>query len=229
MEKRILSAAVILLATLFSAPLFAQTPDQSQNIHIHIWSELDAYPELKEAQDTSAGFFDYPISRIKTVSPHLINGMVYGWNFIYVPYDKMRGVEEYFELTPIAEIADNDLIEYKKPWIQDNLVHVWAEYKKTPDEIWSHRAWNSISVKKAGGKGKGPVSKGFDGITDATKNAAKDAIRNFYRPIIKNKPKEISGKLIISKEPMLGITEGQYLIQLDFLLESDRIIEYTQF
>lgn len=230
MEKRLFFKAVVLLISfIFSINVTAQTPDQSSVIRIHIWSELDAYPELKEAQDTSAGIFDYPISRIKEVSPFLINGMVYGWNFIYVPSDKLRNVQEYFEITPIAEISSNNEIEYQKPWIQDNLVHVFARYEKTPEEIWSHRTWTSISVKKTQGAGVCSVSKGFDGITEAAKNAVKDGIRNYYRPIIKNKPKEISGKIIISKEPIIGIKEGKYLIQLDFLLESDRIIKYTQF
>lgn len=208
---------------------FAQTPDQSETVRIHIWSELDAYPELKEAQDTNSGIFDYSVERIKTISPYLVNGMVYGWNFVYVPSDKLRNVEEYFEITPIAEIKDDRNIQYEKPWVQDNLVHVWAKYEKTPEEIWSYRTWNSISTKKASGSGSGAVSKGFEGITEAAKNAVKDGIRSFYRPIVKNKPKEIDGKIIISKEPVIGIKEGQYVIKLDFLLESDRIIKYTQF
>lgn len=222
--------AIIIISLLFSCLRFyAQTPDQSSTIRIHIWSELDAYPGLKEAQNTSSGVFDYPVSRIKEVSPFLINGMVYGWNFTYVPSDKLRNVSEFFEIEPIAEITDKSKIEYQKPWIQDNLIHCFARYEKTPEEIWSHRTWTSISVKKAHGAGVCSVAKGFDGITEAATNAVKDAVRNFYRPIIKNKPKEIRGKVIISSEPMIGIKEGNYLIQLDFLLESDRIIMYTQF
>ena len=58
-----------------------------EKIRMPLWAELDAYPELKEAQNTSSGQFDYTISRIKTLSEFLLNGMTYGWTFVYVPYD----------------------------------------------------------------------------------------------------------------------------------------------
>ena len=79
-----------------------------EKIRMPLWAELDAYPELKEAQDTSAGQFDYTISRIKTLSEFLLNGMTYGWTFVYVPYDKIRGVEEYFEFSEINKISKED-------------------------------------------------------------------------------------------------------------------------
>ena len=73
------------------------------------------------------------------------------------------------------------------------------------------------------------TAEGFDGIQNAAKNALKEAIREHYREIIKNKPKEISGKVIIRKTPKVGINSGQYIIELDFLLESDRIVMYTMY
>lgn len=225
--KKILFYILLLTEAFY---IFAQTPDFSENIHIHVWSELDAYPESEEAKDTHSEIFAYSIERIKEVSPFLINGMVYGWNFSYTPSDKLRNVEEYFEISSIASIdAEKNPITFKNPWIQDNLVHIWAEYSRTPEEIWSYRTWSSINIKKTQGTGKGAVSKGFEGIEEATTNCMKDAVRNHYRPLIKNKPKEITGKIIISKSPNIGITQGQYSVKLDFFLETDRIIKYTQF
>ena len=87
----------------------------------------------------------------------------------------------------------------------------------------------NVNVKKIKGRGNGKISDGFDGIQNAAKNALKEAIREHYREIIKNKPKEISGKVIIRKTPKVGINSGQYVIELDFLLESDRIVMYTMY
>ncbi len=208
----------------------AQTPNFEQTIHIHIWSELDAYPELAEAQNTEAGIFEYSTKRIKDVAPFLINGMVYGWNFVYTPSDKLRAIDEYFEISPINQIdTKTNPITYKNPWIQDNLVHIWAEYTRSKNQIHSFKSWETMSTQKTQGIGTASVKLGFEGITDATKNAIRDGIRNFYRPIIKNKPKEISGRIIISKEPKIGITQGQYSVKLDFFLETDRIIRHTIF
>lgn len=211
-------------------PTETQNVDFEETINIHVWSELDAYPELAEAQDTSAGVFDYSSQRLKDVAPFLINGMVYGWNFVYTPSDKLRAIQEYFEISPINQISTKENpIVYQNPWVQDNLIHIWAKYTRTKAQASSFQAWKSTGTQKTQGTGTAPVKLGFEGITEATKNAVRDGIRNFYRPIIKNKPKEISGRIIISAEPKIGITQGQYSVKLDFFLETDRIIKHTMF
>lgn len=201
-----------------------------EKIRMPLWAELDAYPELKEAQDTSSGQFDYTISRIKTLSEFLLNGMTYGWTFVYVPYDKIRGVEEYFEFSEINKISKEDgKIVYSKPWIQDNRFNCWVEFERTPQMIREFQVWNSINFAKIQGKGFGKISDGFDGISDGAKDCLKNAVRSHYRKIIKNKPKEIRGKVIIRKLPRIGIISGRYAVELDFFLETDKIIEYKYY
>lgn len=220
----------IFLFSIFIFSASAQTTNFEEVIHIHVWSELDAYPELAEAQDTESGTFDYSTERIKTLAPFLINGMVYGWNFVYTPSDKLRAIDEYFEISPINQIdTKTNPITYKNPWIQENLIHIWAEYERTKNQIQCFKYWETTTTQKTQGTGTASVKLGFEGITEAIKNAIRDGIRNFYRPIIKNKPKEISGRIIISKEPKIGITQGQYSVKLDFFLETDRIIKHTIF
>ena len=84
---------------------FSQTPDIVAHIRIPLWAELDAYPALTEAQDSSTGIFDYSIARLKTLAPFIIGGMVHGWNFSYTPSDKLRGVEEYMDFFPVRELG----------------------------------------------------------------------------------------------------------------------------
>ena len=226
MEKRI--SLIFIISILFINNVFSQHEDFQKRIRIPLWAELDAYPELEEAQDISAGQFDYPINRLKAISPFLITGMTYGWNFVYTPYDKTRKVEEYFEFSPIHELTEKDgKIEYSKPGVQDNKLYCWVEFERTPQMQWTYRMWNSVTTIKIKGTGSGKISDGFDGIETAAKNSLKEAIRNHYREIIKNKPKEISGKVIIRKTPQIGINSGQYIVKLDFFLESDRILMYT--
>ena len=79
--------------------LYAQTPSVVRNIRLPLWAELDAYPglELADGESTALneGQFDFPIKQMRKIAPFIITGMVYGWNFVYVPLDKARGVEEY--------------------------------------------------------------------------------------------------------------------------------------
>lgn len=73
------------------------------------------------------------------------------------------------------------------------------------------------------------IADGFDGITNAANDALKNAVREHYRQILKNKPKEIDGHVIIRGTPQIGINAGRYVVELDFFLETDRIVKYTQF
>ena len=218
----------LILGVVCSIQLSAQTPSVIRNIRIPLWAELDAYPESEEAADFDAGQYDFPVKRMRTIAPFIIDGMVYGWNFVYVPYDKARGVEEMLEVT---EIVSSDVIKggisYSSPWIENNNLNCWVEYKRTDSQVQNYNLWSSIQNPVIGGTGYAPVSKGFDGIEEAAREALKEAIRNHYRKVIKNKPKEITGSVLIRHFPTLGIDSGRYVINLDFFLECGKIVEYS--
>ncbi len=209
---------------------FSQTPDIVAHIRIPLWVELDAYPGLAEAQDISAGIFDYSTARLKTLGPFIIGGMVHGWNFSYTPSDKLRGVEEYMEFSPVRELGEAEQnITYAKPRIEEGKVYCWAEFTRTESMIGNYYLWASITNDTVHGIGYGKISDGFDGIRNAVREAIKDAVRAYFRTKIKNKPKEIRGKVLLRREPLIGIDAGRYKVQLDFFLETDKILPYTQF
>ena len=180
------------------APLSAQTPSVIRNIRLPLWAELDAYPGLELSGNKDEGQYDFPISQMHKIAPFIINGMVYGWNFVYVPSDKARGVEEVLEIT---EIVSADVIRggitYTSPWIENNNLNCWVEYTRTDSQVQSYNLWSSIQNPVIGGIGYGSVEKGFEGIEEAARESLKAAIRNHYRKTIKNKPKEITGSVLI--------------------------------
>ncbi len=222
---------ILLLMAVMLFPLLAQTPSVVRNIRLPLWAELDAYPGLElsdKENEENEGQFDFPVSQLHSIAPLIINGMVYGWNFVYVPYDKARGVEEYLEIT---EIVSSDVIrggiKYSSPWIENNNLNCWVEYTRTDSQVQSYNLWASIQNPVIGGIGYGSVEKGFEGIEEAVRESLKEAVRNYYRKTIKNKPKEISGSVLIRKFPTMGIDSGRYVINLDFFLECGRILEYS--
>ena len=231
MERHLQKVKKSILAVIISAlilPFFAQTPSVIRNIRLPLWAELDAYPGLELPVDENSPQYDFPISQMHKIAPFIINGMVYGWNFVYVPSDKARGVEEVLEIT---EIVSSDVIRdgitYTSPWISDNNLNCWVEYTRTDSQIQSYNLWASIQNPVIGGIGYGSIEKGFEGIEEAARESLKAAIRNYYRKTIKNKPKEITGSVLIRKFPTLGIDAGRYVINLDFFLECGKIIEYS--
>lgn len=222
--------ALITLLILFAPQLFArEVPSIIEHIRFPLWASLDAYPGSEEAADVSAGVFDYPIKSMKQVAPFLIQGMVYGWEFSYTPSDKTRGVQEYFEISPRQALEPTDKITYSSPWIENNKFNAWIDYTRTETQIQNYYLWSSIQNKTISGRGYGSIAKGFEGIQDAIADCIKNAVHNHYQKIIKNKPKEITGAVLVRELPLLGIDAGRYMINLEFYIEEGRVIEYTQF
>ena len=241
MEKHLQKLKLYIFLILFAGGmLYAQTPSVVRNIRLPLWAELDAYPGLFPVNDETdgqsenqnevrnEGQYDFPVKQIRKIAPFIISGMVYGWNFVYVPYDKARGVEEYLEVT---EVVPSEVIKggitYVSPWISDNNLNCWVEYSRTDSQVQNYQLWSSIQNPVIGGIGYASVEKGFEGIEEAAREALKDAIRNYYRKTIKNKPKEINGAVLVRDFPTLGISSGRYVINLDFFLECGKIVEYS--
>ena len=236
MERRvtvkttILAIAAIALASVLPPPnAAAQELSFQRKIRLPLWAQLDAYPGL-EKPDYDAGVFDYAIRQMKAITPFLLNGMVYGWEFDYTPSDKLRGVPEYFEAKEIRSFeAESKKIFYEQPWFDQSKVHCWANFERDEGMVQSWNQWADVKNPRIMGIGGGKVSKGFDGIQEAAQNALKDAVRNYYRKILKNKPKQITGRVLINKIPAILINSGEYQLQLDFFLETGIIKEYQNF
>lgn len=227
MEKRLFR---LIFLFIFQVSLFSQTPSIVEHIRFPIWAELDAYPELVAQEDATLDQYDYPINRIKEISEFLIDGFVYGWSFVYTPMDKARGVDEYLEIKVIDNVEKTEgKIEYSSPWIDEYRLNCWVDYKRTPFQIQNYYLWSSIQNPTIQGRGYADLILGFEGIKKASEEALKDAIRKYFRNTIKNKPKEISGSVLIRKIPTIGIDSGRYVINLDFFLECDRILHYKLF
>ncbi len=237
MEKHLQRIKIFLVFALIlsgTGSLFAQTPSIIRHIRFPIWAEVDAYPGTEAAAaDVDAEEFSYPIARIKETVPFLIEGLVYGWKFTYVPSDKTRGVEEFFEIEPVRTVVPEHVegfdIQYSSVWIENNRFNCWVDYTRTDYQVQIYNLWASIQNPTIQGRGYGDLTKGFEGIKEAATDALKNAVRDYYRNLIKNKPKEISGSVLLRKTPLLGIDSGRYVINLDFFLECGSIEEYTQF
>lgn len=237
MEKRLAINCIFLV---FFGTIFAQEVSFQKKIRLPLWAELDAYPGLhsvdEKAESSSVSIdydepiFAHAVREMKKITPFLLGGMVYGWEFDYTPSDKVRGVAEFFECTEIRSFADEaKFIKYEDPWFDESKVHCWVSFERSEAMIAAYNHWSDIKNPRILGVGGGSVSKGFEGIQEAAENALKDAVRTYFRKILKNKPKRITGTVLVNKVPAILIKSGKYQIQLDFFLQIGTIIEYSQF
>lgn len=232
MEKQLPLVLLIVLLS-FQSNLFCQnisTFTQTHKIRIQMWSLLEPDPSRQIQYSENDKFYTYSVSEIKQLAPFVFQGMLFGWNFSYTPSDKLRNVKEYFDFSAQNTLPEQDKnISYKEPWFENNRLNCWVEYLLTPTMFQRYSSQQSIVFPKISGSGKGKVSLGLDGIQTAFGQAIKNAVRTYAQSIEKNKPKEIIGKVSLTNNPRVYIDSGFYVVDLDFFLEVDRIIPYSQY
>lgn len=232
LERRISVKTVfcILCFLLCSLPTFAKPvagPAQEELIRFSLWATLEAYPEAGEVVDIQNPYA-HPVNRLKEIVPFFLEGMVCGWSFTYTPSDKTRNVEEFFEFKPLREYPNlESTIKYTEPWIEENKLQCWIEFRCPPHLTAWRNSWKSLGYHRISGRGQGKLIDGFDGIYEAATIALKEAVREYARSITKNKPKEITGEVLVTGLPRIGLKSGRYIVDLDFFLNVSRIINYT--
>jgi len=226
MEKRL--QKLIIIPILLSSLLFAQDVSQERMIRFALWASTEIYPGVEKPESDVLGM---SARKIKDISLLILSGMIYGWSFDYVPYDKARGVQEYFEFKPIHELSKEEVssINFTKPWIKDNILNCWIEYRRTDAQLHIYKSWRSVLNAKIKGEGYAKLSDGFEGLQEACAESLKYAVRNYQRKWIKTKPKEISGKVFMYEPPKIGVDSGRYKVTLDFFMQTDKILEYRTF
>lgn len=237
MERRLPLIICFILLNV-SSFLFAQNLNQNNKVQILLWAEKDAYPGVVWNENETPDFFAendnpyaLPVSRLKVIAPFFVEGMVYGWRYEYTPSDKERGVKEYMEFEPVQELTEYEkkLIEFKNAAFKDDRLYCRIEFPRSDSQKNLLKSWESVTNPKIRGSGYGRLEDGYEGIRQACSEAIKNAVREYWRSRIKNKPREISGRILLSTPPAIGVDAGRYRVTLDFFMETDRILKYKMF
>ena len=217
----------ISIAILFLLPWLGLAQDDP--INLRLWCELE--PMVQENQD-------YPLSteeaqhRALEEARGILSGMIYGYRFRYTPGDAVRKIDEEFALTPVAEILWGDPnMQIADAYIKDSLLFVRVTYRLEEFQAARRRAWSSNSVGARSGVGSYSVftATSPEGKQNALQEALKNALREALRAVYFNKPREVTGEILIWKEPHTTIHSGAYTTQADVKLLVKEIRSYSLF
>ncbi len=217
---RVLPGVFLLL---FSAGAFGE-----DLLSIDIWCEVQPMsfsPDADNAPHEAAAY------RALFEEARLIfSGMIYGYEFDYVPLDKSRGVREYLSVKPIAEIAPGDPnLRYVSGEVTDGRLYGRFTYAMGKHQIARRESWQTITVPAADGKGEGKLWAGAEGKKTSREQAIKEAVRNYLRPRVFNKPREIKGEVIFLESPLLTVQAGNYISTVKVKINVKEIIPYSVF
>ncbi|MGF7110300.1 hypothetical protein [Treponema pedis] len=230
MKKFRISLGFIFLFSLlcFADSYSGSSKDTAVIVRSPVWVFLETEPGSFDGKTKDAEL--PPKEALKELSGHILGGMTYGWKFSYTPYDKKRGVKEFFEIVPIVQIEKNDKnIVITDVKIKYPFCYCWVEYKISEAQAVRMKFWKSISHKTVKGRGTGERSDELKGVYNAYTEAVKNAVREYARKVIKNKPKELIGELLIKENPRLYVESGLFKAELELYLNIEKIVPYTVF
>jgi len=200
------SLVVSLLLLCSAVTAFADPDDR---LFIRPWTELEPLVRIGDGP--------YPIpsataeKALLDDAQALLSGMVYGWTFTYIPSDKARHVEETFVLTPIA-IIPRGTPRLRVVETEVNDTRLWARvaYTMSSDETLRRAAWDSNTAVESTGEGTADVMSGPAARTDSLRNAIRDAIRLALDIRYVNKPRQITGDVVLWDDPTVLVRTGTY-------------------
>ncbi len=207
-----LSQVLLLLVTCYS-PTYSQTILNEEfwyeyQPEVWVW---DAGKVKDPIPDFNTFTQDELFQRILEEARFVLSGMVYGFTFTYTPYDKARKMEEEFLLEPYQWIQRGDPnLSVVSVRLEGSRVYVRVRYAlRDFQEAW-YQGLRSNVLPATSGMGEAPFYKGQEGRMKAIQEGVKNAIREYARTILYNKPHTLKGLLVLDTAPRMMMDSGLY-------------------
>ena len=201
---RRLPTVLLLVLTMVAQGAFA-TPTRHD---VELWVELQPIAGEPDPAPISR---DEAARRLLEEARFVFAGMLYGFEFRYVPRDRERDVAEEFVLSPIAEIPwGGEQLTILDIRHEENLMYGRLRYTLAAHEETRRDAWSRSSVAKAAGSGNAPRILGTGAKQSAIEDAIRNAVHEYLRARVYNKPREITGRLVLSAAPRVILRNGEY-------------------
>ncbi|RKX76145.1 MAG: hypothetical protein DRP87_12735 [Spirochaetes bacterium] len=191
------------------------------------WCELE--PIIQEDEEYPPPR-DQMLKQILAEAQFVFSGMIYGFRFVYTPLDLTRNVEEVFILEPLSRILWGDKnLKVESTRTDDDRLYARVRYRLADFQQDWLKLWESTTLPTASGTGRGDLFGGYKEKFTALRQGIKQAIRDYLRERVFNKPKEIRGEVLLMGAPYTIIDSGTYSAKVKIKLKIDEIVPYTLF
>ncbi len=138
----------------------------------------------------------------------IISGMIYGFNFTWIPSSIKRNVEEELVITPISLISRGDP-SLKVPSVVEENGFIYVQLEYLPDATQQRRlaGWAEETYPASAGSASVSVME-KSSRRKAVEAAIKEAVHLWIREREYNKPREVSGKIALTEFPAVTMNSG---------------------
>jgi len=214
---------VQILFPVLTQPLWS-FPGDTDVLTAEFWTELDPIPQPGEDSGVSE---EVAISRTLEEARIVISGMIYGYEVRYTPSDRQRQVPEQLEVVPLAEIPSGDpLLRATNVRTKNNKYYVQVRYDLADFQIRRLRAWNSNMLESSTGEGSAPVHDGYRAKFESFNQGIKNALREYLRKRVGNKPREITARVVLRDPPYSTIDAGGYHSRVNIRIDLREVLPY---
>jgi len=161
---------------------------------------------------------------------YVFSAMIYGFEFVYIPMDVARAVSEEFTLTPVHSIKWGDpALTVVGGRYKEGRYDAELRYAVSEAQIPWIRSWETNILPAVSAVGMGDLNKGKEGKIQAIENTVKEAVRNYLRPRIYDKPRRISGRARLAAVPYITMDSGKFIAKARITLQIEEVLEYNAF
>lgn len=219
--------AVLFISLLF---VFNSLSAQDPYLSIELTDDLSLYgfAMMKHSDNgTGSSPADFEEVQEKAVKQLLVearwilSGMIYGFNFHYVPGSRALQVEDSFELEPLSLIPEGD-DQLKVEQVLGDYSTLTVQFVYWMDDYQKKRVYQYGGNRYAAAGGRGSAELFEPGARILSmKEAVKQALREDLRALYYSRPREINGVLTFSHSPLIRIGSGKYTssVRILYLLE----------
>ncbi len=169
----------------------------------------------------------------------VFSGMIWGFDYLYTPSDKVRNVEELFTITPRGTIQPGDpALRVESVRVEGMVILATVTYLPAIAARHEYFSWSGSLFTSAQGRGgasalppigqlspAGRVESRQAAIAAATREALRDCLRGQTH----NKPREVRGSCSFAAQPYVSVISGSYAARVRLRVAVSEIIPYGKY
>ncbi len=168
--------------------------------------------------------------RLLKEGQYTISGMIFGFDFVYIPEYAARKVERYFDLTPIESIPWGDPgLRLREVRYEETTMYGLMDYTLSETDRIRLRSWQNTDRDQTEGIGHAPLLDGYEGKIAAIEDGIHYAIRDHLRGRYLNRPREVTGTVVLRRPPRIRTVHGEYEAQVSVYIVIRDVSAYTTF
>ena len=173
---------------------------------------------------------DKALKQLLDEARYVFSGMIYGFEFDYIPKDIDREIDEEFSLKPVYTLPWGDQrLSVSTGAYEDGRYTAELRYDVSEEQMPWVSSWDTNILPDVTAAGEGSLYEGFEGKKEAIENSVKESLRSYLRPRIYDKPSRITGKARLAGIPYIIMDEGKYRCTAKITLRIDEILEYRAY